>query len=369
MFDFYKKTGHVSQGKAVTAKVSINDVCVKNWIGFTVNLNGFGDIDSFSLDLPWTIGDEPEDPLLYSGSTKSVDWINDSAVIKIEAGYDNELNLLIEGNMDAPKWHFGNSEKVTITGRSFAAKAYDEKETVKYQNMTSTEVHATLAQKHGLTPVTPVATSTMIGEYINGDHASLTSEESHWDLVLYLAENEGFVTRVRGKEWYFGPLESLSNMQKEPLHYTYGVDIGDELVIEGAPNASRNLTVEVISYQPAKTKRGKGSRIVEKSTSIGKGINKYVIRKYVPNITRDQAQRIAKNTLQELSRQQLFGSFPCDYNPELDIDRKIVLNGVGVGLSQYYFVQGLRLTCNRDNGLKCNVSFSNLQLNESGGYH
>ncbi len=368
MFDFYKKLGHVVQGKTVTGRVSLNGVEVKDWVSWTVKLNGFGDVDNYSLVLPWTVGNEPKDPLLYSGATKSADLINKPALVKIEAGYDGELQLLIEGYMDKPKWRFGNSERVTITGRSLAARPYDEKESVKYQNMTSTEVHAMLAKKHGLTPIAPIATSTMIGEYINGDHASLTSEESHWDLILYLAENEGFVTRVRGKEWYFGPLEALPNMKKEPIHYTLGVDIGDSLEIEGAPNASRNLTVEVISYQPAKTKRGKGSRIVEKSVGLGSGINKYVIRKYVPNITRDQAQRIARNTLQELSRQQLFGSFPCAYNPELDIDRKIVLNGVGVGLSQYYFIQGLDISCDKEKGFVCTVSFSNLQLTESGGY-
>ncbi len=369
MFDFYRKIGHVVQGKVISARITIDDTEVKNWTSFTVNLNGFGDVDSFTLVLPWTVGNEPADPLLYSGATQSAKLVDGTAEIKIEAGYEDDLQLLISGNMDSAKWKFGSSgERVTITGRSYASKPYDEKETVKYQNMTATEVHAMLAKKHGLTPVAPIATTTMIGEYINDDHASLTSEESHWDLVLYLAESEGFVTRVRGNEWYFGPLESLPNMKKDAIHYTYGVDISGELNIERAPNASRNLSVEVISYQPAKTKRGKGSRIVEKSSSIGKGVNKYTIRKYVPNITRDQAQRIAKNILQQMSRQQMSGSFKCDYNPELDIDRKIVLNGVGVCLSQYYFVQGLKLSCSRENGFKCDVSFSNLQLSESGGY-
>ena len=369
MFDFYKKIGNVVQGKTVDVIIKINGTEVRNWSRFTVDLNGFGDIDTFKLDLPWTVGNEPSDPLLYSGATQSAELVNGTAEISIEAGYEDNLKLLISGSMDSAKWRFGSSgEKGTISGRSHAGRAYDEKETVKYQNMTATEVHAMLAAKHGLKPVAPIATTTMIGEYINDDHASLTSEESHWDLALYLAENEGFVTRVRGNEWYFGPLESLPNMKKDAIHYTYGVDISEDLNIERAPNASRNLSVEVISYQPAKTKRGKGSRIVEKSSSIGKGANKYTIRKYVPNITRDQAQRIAKNILQQMSRQQMSGSFKCDYNPELDIDRKIVLNGVGVGLSQYYFVQGLKLSCSRENGFKCDVAFSNLQLSESGGY-
>ena len=365
----YQKNGQLEPVATPVVNIALNGQPVKDWLSFTVTLSGLGDIDTYEVVLPWTIGDKPYDPLLYSGSAQSADLVNGTATIKIEAGYDGgEIKLLIEGDMDAPKWSFDNGERVTISGRSYASRAYDEKETVKYQNMTATEAHAKIAALHGLTPVAPVATTSMIGEYINDDHASLTSETSHWDLILYLAENEGFVTRVRGKEWYFGPLDSMPNFLLESLPYTFGVDIMRGLTFERAPNAARNLTVEIISYQPAKTKRGKGSRIIEKSSSVGKGINKYVVREYVPNITRDQAQRLAKNKLAELSKQQVFGSFSCNFNPELDIDRKVVLYGVGVGLSQHYFVQNIRISGDRQKGLKSEVSFSNLQLTEAGGY-
>ena len=48
----------------------------------------------------------------------------------------------------------------------------------------------------------------MIGEYVNDDHTSVAEEMSHWDYVLYLAEQEGFISRIKGKEWYFAPLNA-----------------------------------------------------------------------------------------------------------------------------------------------------------------
>ena len=36
--------------------------------------------------------------------------------------------------------------------------------------------------------------------------ASVAEEMSHWNYVLYLAEQEGFVSRIKGKEWYFALL-------------------------------------------------------------------------------------------------------------------------------------------------------------------
>ena len=69
--------------------------------------------------------------------------------------------------------------------------------------------HKDICQRHGLTPIVPIATSDMIGEYVNDDHTTVAEEMSHWDYVLYLAEQEGFVSRIKGKEWYFGPLSMM----------------------------------------------------------------------------------------------------------------------------------------------------------------
>ena len=207
------------------ACISVNGRRIKNWISFYVDINGLGAVDSYEVTLPWEVSDNPEDELLFSGSVDSSELVVGSAVVRIEVGFDGEdMKLLIEGDMDRPVWNFDLSEGeiVTISGRSYASRPYDFSETVKYQNMTSTEAHATIAGLYGLTPVAPVRTSRMVGEYINEDHTSVTLDTSHWDYVLYMAENEGFISRVRGTEWYFGPRDMLPNFNREPLEYSWG---------------------------------------------------------------------------------------------------------------------------------------------------
>lgn len=357
-------------GKPVV-NITMNGEKIINWKDFKVEVSGLGAIDKFELTLPWEVTDNPSSNLLYSGSSKSADIVFNTAVLKIDVGFEGEeIKSFIEGEADAFSWDFDTSgEWVKISGRSFAAKPYDFSETVKYQNLTSTEVHSTICSLYGLTPVQPVKTSTMTGEFVNDDHASVTRETSHWDLILYLAENEGFVTRVRGKEWYFGPLEMLENYKKPPVEFTWGYNIHSGIHIERAPNASRNLTVEVISYQPPK-KKGKGTRIVESVsiTSTKKDARKYTIRKYEPNKTRDQAQMIARNILNDYSRQQVFGNFKCDFFADVDIDRKFKLYGVGKGLSQEFYVTKMSIDGSAGEGLAMQIDFSNLFLTESGDY-
>lgn len=174
-----------SFGKPVVV-IKINGQKVVSWIDFSVEINSLGAVDCFCVVLPWDVSDNPADMLLYSGSTDSSFLVNGSASVRIEAGfYGEECKLLIDGKMDTARWSFDGDygETVEIKGRSFAAAPFDFKESVKFLNLTSTDAHAQMARLHGLNPVSPVKTNTMIGEFINDDHAAVTRETSHWDYV------------------------------------------------------------------------------------------------------------------------------------------------------------------------------------------
>jgi hypothetical protein len=367
--DLVKRGDFRSIGTPIV-NISINGQKVKDWETFHVELNGLGAVDSYEVMLPWDVTDKPRDPLLYSGPNSSADLVLGSATLKIEAGFEGEEGplLLIEGNMDYPAWDFDSGENVTIHGRSYAAKPFDEKESVKWQNLTSTAAFRQICEYHGLTPVVPVETNTLIGEYSGDDHVNLNREVSHWDFVLYLCSNEGFTTRVKGTEWFFGPHESLPGYLLDPLPFTWGYNIDRPFRIERAPNAARNLIIEVISWVPGKGKQ-KGQRIVEKASFVGSSTgNKYTLRYYFPNITRDEAQRRARNLLAENSRLQLYGSFNTDWYPELSNDRRIALYGVGMGLSQVYFAPKIVITGSKEDGIKAEITFTNLPLEEGGNF-
>ena len=351
----------------------INNKQALDWLSFQVELNGLGAVDTFQVTLPWEVtGQKPRDEMFYSSPSKSSDLVSGQAKVNILAGFGGEgqQKSLIEGYMDRPVWDFSRrmGEIVTIYGRSHAAKPYDYKETTKWQNHTATGAFRQIAFFHGLTPVVPVETATLVGQYENEDHVNTKREVSHWDFVLYLAQNEGFTTRVRGREWYFGPRDQLPGFSLEPIPFTWGHNIDEPFRIERAPNAARNLVVEVISWVPGKT-AGKGQRIIEMASFKGSSTgHKYVQRFYYPNLTRDQCQRKAQSILAELSRQQLYGSFNTDWFPELSNDRRISLNGVGHGLSQIYFTPKITISGSKERGLITEVTFTNLALEEGGSF-
>jgi hypothetical protein len=351
--------------------ILLNGQRVVDWDSFRVELNGLGAVDNFQVGLPWEVTEfSPRDALLYSSPTSSSDIVTGAIDVVINAGFEGEGDLtpLIEGAMDRPVWDFSkrNGEIVVVYGRSRAAKPYDYKETVKFQNLTSTAAFKQIALFHGLNPVVPVETNSLIGQFQNEDHVSTSREVSHWDFVLYLAENEGFTTRLRGKDWFFGPHDKLPGYNLEPIAFTWGYNIEEPFRIERAPNAARNLIVEVISWIPGK-KAGKGQKIIEKASFAGSSSgHKYVLRYYFSNLTRDQCQRKAQNILAEMSKNQIFGSFNTDWFQELSNDRKIALYGVGKGLSQVYFTPKIVITGNKTEGLLSEVSFTNLPLEEGG---
>ncbi len=358
MFQKMNRGNFRAFGKPIV-NIYVNDKKLEDWISFQVNWNGLGEIDDFEIELQWDISDEPRHEFFYSGSKASSIVVKGTVTVKIEAGFEEEeIVPLMEGVMDYPEWDFSDGETVKIVGRSYGAKPYDFMETVKYQNKTATEAFQEICQKHGLTPIVPVATNTMIGEYVNDDHTSVAEEMSHWDYVLYLAEQEGFISRIKGKEWYFCPLNELEDYQKEPLAFSYGHNLRN-LKMKKAPNEARNFTVEVVSWQSGEKKK-KGTRIVEKEV-IGnpEGKNSYTIRRNIPNITRAQAQSHLKNICSELTKQQFSGSFETDFFQELTNDRRIVLYGVGMELSQIYHVDTVTISGDKDSGLECSIKFTN----------
>lgn len=151
----------------------------------------------------------------------------------------------------------------------------------------------------------------------------------------------------------------LEKYKKESLPFSYGYNIRN-LKIKRAPNSARNFKVEIVSWQSG-IKKNKGNRIME-SVQIGdkEGENYYTIRRYIPNITNEQALKQAKNISEALKRQQFSGSFDCDYFADIENDRRIVLYGIGKGLSQIYHIAHITISGDKDTGLECNIEFTNI---------
>ena len=110
---------------------------------------------------------------------------------------------LIVGRVDDADWDVAG-RVLTLSGRDLSAALIDNKTAEKFQNRTASQIAQTLAARRGLSAAVQ-GTDTPAGTYYEIDHAVTTHEETEWDLLVYLAEREGFDVWVAGETLHFQP--------------------------------------------------------------------------------------------------------------------------------------------------------------------
>ena len=336
---------------------------------WSVEQNSYSAADTFTLDLPFRVLDSLRGATdLINTPTQETILLTQSTILnEVYAGYPrdpnnygiSDLTQYTYGNLDTVDFYFDEQgERIEIQGRNMVAPFMDNKTTEKFPNQTSSAIVSYFGTKHGLSlQVTP--TYTLAGSYYSGDNVQLTSDITEWDLMQFLAEQEGFTLRVRGNTLYFGPRNSF--LKKTPLPYTWGQNI-KSLQLTRNPHASKDIKVEVISW-----KSNSKTRI---TASVGKGTsdNAWVETYYIPGITHEQAQQKAQSIYDQLSQSENVGQMTVDGNDQMDIDTPIILQGTGVGMTLQYWPT--KVTHNFDfksGSYSIDISFSNLQLTSDTG--
>jgi phage protein D len=287
----------------------------------------------------------------------------DNIPVQVYVGYPNDplnfgisnLTQIMDGTLDTARWNFDKSgEIVTLNGRNAVGKMLDTKAVNKYPNSTSSAIASMFAIEHGLTPVvTP--TSTLAGTFYNQQSSVLSTDTSEWDLLLFLAAQENFIVRVKGKKLLFGPYGTVTGYADQTaLSYTWGKDV-ESLEFERSPYAAKDLVVKVVSYD-----RNYKNHIVAtaKSSNGSSSSSQYTETYIIPGLTRDQAQKKAQYILWELSRSQIIGQMTTAGDTNLAIDRKLSIYGVGQGLSETYYLTRVTQSFDKDAGFGTDCSFS-----------
>lgn len=351
--------------RPVRGIVVVNNQVVK-FISFSVEQNGFSAADSFEIELPFFIRDEQlGDKILANGPKfESVLLSLDEIPVQVYVGYPknplnyqiSDLTKIMDGVMDTATWDFDNTgEIITLSGRNMVGEMIDTKIVDKYPNLTSSAIAYNIAKNHKLTPVI-TNTTTLAGTYYNQNSTMMSNTDttSEWDLLLFLAQQENFIVRVKGKKLLFGPYSVVTEYETaSPLVYTWGYDI-EKLEIERSPHGAKDIVVKVISFD-----KNNKNRIIETAKSGSQSNReKYTETYTIPGLTRDQAQKKAISIYTQLSRSQLIGQITCAGNVEMSIDRQIELHGVGSKLSQKYFLNKVthKFTVD-DNGYSIDASF------------
>lgn len=294
----------------------------------------------------------------------------DEMVIEVMVGFSVEeapTTSLIVGRVDDVELDLAQRQ-VVLSGRDFSADLLETKTTEKWPNRTASQIAEEIAGRHGLTPVV-TDTTTLVGRYYQAEHARLTDETTEWNLLTYLAEQEGMDVFVRGRELHFEPPPAPETAQLWRLNYTGPTD---EVPVPVAPVArlqlrrsltlARDITVKVVSWH-ARQKRAftvtRNTRLTTRSAIRGQFGQRtaYVFR--LPGLTEEQAIREAETRLADLTRHHrvIYAWLPG--HAEIDTRTIMEVSGTGTSFDQKYRVDEIERRVSQNGGFDMTITARN----------
>jgi len=232
---------------------------------------------------------------------------------------------------------------VRLEGRDLTAALIEARTQETFANRTASEIATLLAQRHGLIPaVSP--TTTPVGRYYQLEHDRITLNQfsratTEWDLLVFLAEQEGFDVFVRGTTLHFqppapaAPPAAILRFRPTPDGPANLID----LRMERHLTLARDIEVTVKSWN---ARQNKAFTQTARATKGDGGISMQP-RRYVfvrPNLTLNEALQYAQHKLAELSRHErvILATMPG----ELSITPRgtVRLAGSGTAFDQVYYV-------------------------------
>jgi hypothetical protein len=348
-----------SAGRQPRGLVKVNGAQLTGWLSFSVDNNTFYEPDKFTLHLSMSGLPTAMDANWWSSTTSDI-------TVEIFAGFpadpDNygpsDLTSIFYGIADVPDFEWDDLI-IEVTGRDLTSRFIDHKTSAKYINQTSSKIATTLAAEYGLTPVV-TATTTLVGIYYQIEQVDLKDDRTEWDLLTWLAREEGFVVYVKGQELHFEPPPSPS---QDPyvIQYVPASANGPAQANAQRIKTSRALTVAKdiqVTVRVVNLKAKTALKAVSTRIKGGGGtVQKYSYVRH--GLSLDQAQRLADQIRDEISKHEMKLSFDGPADDLLQITDVILLEGTGTAFDQIYFPDSINRSMTFDGGYGWSVSAKN----------
>jgi phage protein D len=350
--------------------VKIGGVVVPAWTSWSVDSNSFFSADTFHVTFAASA----------LPASQSADWFSRQKTLEVEilAGFpkdpanpqDSEMHSLIVGHVDDVTFNPATAE-LELTGRDLSAQLIDNKTSPEaFRNQTSSQVAEALAKKYGLTAkITP--TKTKVGTYYDADHVGISDQRSEWDVLTYLASQEGFVALMKGRTLVFAPSPFT-----EPPKDHYVIDWyrsagmshlnGKNLSFTRSLTIAKGVTVTASSYQTKHKKQvsasyPSGARSVgaDRATAVGGTTQNYKLR-LPPNKSVLEVQAAAKKRYVEITQHEMKLTLDGPADHSLDIQTAIKVQGTNTAFDQVYYPDAIVWNMNMDSGYTMNLRAKNL---------
>lgn len=318
--------------RAPAARLLINGQTVAGVTQAEVIANNHYAADSFRVEL--ALGADPTFTTPFWAGTTGV-------LVDLQFSLDGAgFVSLIQGAVDSV-----GIDPITgtlhVQGRDLTAALIEARTQETFSNRTASEIATLLAQRHNLLPVvTP--TTTPVGRYYQSEHDRITLDQfSHatteWDLLVFLAREEGFDVFVQGTSLYFQPptTATVSPFLLRP-------DMLIDLQLRRSLTLARDIEVTVKSWNSrqknafTQTARASGLPAVGGSGGLPAPPQRYV---YVrPNLTPNQALQFAQQRLSELTLHERVIELQMPGELTLTPRAALLLTETGTDFDQAYLI-------------------------------
>lgn len=231
-------------------------------------------------------------------------------------------------------------------GRDLTAALIETRTQETFSNRTASEIVQLFAERHNLTAEV-TETRTPVGRYYQDEHDRITLNQfsratTEWDLLVFLAQQEGFDVFVSGTTLHFQPPAGAD------IALTLSPDAVIDLRLERALTLARDIEVTVKSWNSrqqnafTQTARAHGRGAGGGLGGAGQGgghagaPQRYVFVR--PNLTSDQALQLAQQKLAELTRHERVINVAMPGELTLTPRSLITLAGTGTDFDQTYHV-------------------------------
>jgi phage protein D len=248
---------------------------------------------------------------------------------------------------------------VHLDGRDLTASLIEARTQETFANRTASEIALLLAGRHNLIPHIS-STETPVGRYYQSEHDRITLNQfsyatTEWDLLVFLARQEGFDVFVQGQTLYFQPVS-----QSGDLALSLRVEDMIDLKLERSLTLARDIEVEVKSWNSRQN-----SAFVQRARSTGRRTSAGscgTTQRYVfvqPNMTPDSALKFAQQKLTELTRHERTIEISMPGDLSLSPRSMVILEGTCSDFDQAYFVDVIARRLHHSDGLTQHIRAKN----------
>lgn len=282
---------------------------------------------------------------LALGPTTAADWAGrDDVLAEVQASLDGGLSWrsLVQGAVDRVEID-PTAGVAWLDGRDLTAALIETRTQETFANRTSSEIATLLAARHGLA-ADAQPTTTLVGRYWQMEHDRITLDQfsratTEWDLLVTLAQHEGFDVWVSGTTLHFRPPPAGPSATGVLRLSGPGANVV-HLRLERSLTLARDIEVTVKSWnarqQTAFVQTARALRGLRGAKAVRRPPQRYVY--VVPNLTPDAALKLAQQRLAELSRHERVITVEMPGELDLQPRMQVVLEGSATEFDQVYWI-------------------------------